>query len=43
MFWIGLATGLFLGTIFGVILCGIFIISKQADEKAERIQNVTRQ
>ena len=36
MFWIGVATGLFLGAILGFSLCAILVISKQADEQMER-------
>ena len=33
MFWIGLATGLFLGTILGFLICAIMVISKKADKE----------
>ena len=43
MFWIGLATGLFLGAILGFTLCAILIISKQSDEQMEKeARNVKR-
>jgi len=32
MFWIGLATGLFLGAILGFSICALLVISKQADK-----------
>lgn len=40
MFWIGLATGIFLGAILGFSLCAILVISKQADREMERRSDV---
>ncbi len=37
MFWIGLATGIFLGATIGFMFCALMVTSKQADKKAEKI------
>ena len=37
MFWIGLATGLFLGSILGFSICALMVISKKADKEMDII------